>query len=75
MNWHYLKVCLDLDSRRFLSFRCNDVEYAGDALRAIEIPAMPNLACMLNVAFWVEADVDKRAFLYVDSVLLSGELS
>ncbi len=75
MNWHYLKICLDLDSRQFLSFRCNDVEYAGDALRAIEIPAMPNLSCMLNVAVWVEADVDKRAFLYVDSILLSGEIS
>jgi len=37
------------------------------------IPAMANLWCMLNVLFWVETDVDKRAFLYLDSVLLSGE--
>jgi hypothetical protein len=29
---------------------------------------------MLNVVFWVETDIDKRAFLYLDSVLLSGEL-
>ena len=28
---------------------------------------------MLNAAFWVEADMDKRAFFYIDSVLLSGE--
>jgi hypothetical protein len=28
---------------------------------------------MLNTAFWVETDVDKRAFLYLDSVLLSGD--
>jgi hypothetical protein len=28
---------------------------------------------MLNLAFFVETDADKRAFLYIDSVCLSGE--
>jgi len=28
---------------------------------------------MLNLAFWVETDLDKRGFLYLDSVLLSGD--
>ena len=37
----------------------------------MRIPAMANLWCMLNTAFWVEIDRDKRAFLYLDSVLLS----
>lgn len=73
MNWHYLKINIDLADRRFSSFRCNDFSYSGDDLSSIEIPAMPNLACMLNLAFWVETDSDKRAFLYVDSVLLSGD--
>lgn len=74
MNWHYLRMTIDLDQRRFLSFRCNDFVYDGDDLQAIQIPAMPNLFCMLNLAFWIETDADKRAFLYVDSVLLSGEI-
>jgi len=30
---------------------------------------------MLNTLFFVEADTDIRAFLYVDSVLLSGEIA
>ncbi len=72
MNWHYLKVKLDLAKRRFIGFQCNDLVYAGEALKHISIPAMPNLNCMLNTAFWVETNRDKRAFLYVDSVLLSG---
>ena len=29
--------------------------------------------CMLNIVFWVETDVDKRAFLFPDSVCLSGD--
>ena len=73
MNWHYLKVNIDLAERRFLSFQCNDRVYEGDPLKYISIPAMPNLNCMLNTAFWVETNRDKRAFLYLDSVLLSGE--
>lgn len=34
---------------------------------------MANLWCMLNTVFFAETDRDKRAFLYVDSVVLSGE--
>jgi hypothetical protein len=34
---------------------------------------MRNLWCMLNLCFFVETDVDKRAFLYLDSVCLSGD--
>ncbi|MDE2819704.1 MAG: hypothetical protein OXI40_08245 [Chloroflexota bacterium] len=72
MNWHYLKVKVDLAERRFIGFQCNDLTYTGEALQHISIPAMPNLNCMLNTAFWVETNRDKRAFLYLDSVLLSG---
>ena len=73
MNWHYLRLTVDLAERRFLGFQCNDLVYSGAPLRHIEIPAMPNLNCMLNTAFWVETNRDKRAFLYIDSALLSGE--
>ena len=73
MNWHYLKLNVDLAERRFLGFQCNDLVYAGEALPYIAIPAMPNLVCMLNTAFWVETNRDKRAFLYIDSALLSGD--
>jgi hypothetical protein len=39
----------------------------------MRMPAMANLWCMLNTVFFVETDCDKRAFLYLDSILLSGE--
>lgn len=73
MNWHYLKVHFDLASMRFVSFQCNNRIFDGSALSSIEMPAMRNLWCMLNVVFWIETDMDKRAFLYLDSVLLTGE--
>lgn len=74
MNWHYLRVGLDLASRSFTGFQCNDRVYSAEGLETMQLPAMTNLWCMLNVVLWVETDIDKRAFLYLDSVLLSGEL-
>lgn len=73
MNWCYLKVSLDLATRSFTGFQCNDRVYGAEGLETMQMPAMANLWCMLNVAFWVEADIAKRAFLYLDSVLLSWE--
>lgn len=73
MNWHYLRVGLDLSKHTFTGFQCNDHIYDAAAMKCIEMPAMANLWCMLNMAFWAEAERDKRAFFYVDSVLISAE--
>lgn len=72
-NWHYLRIGFDLKEMSFTEFRCNDREYDVGTLAPMTMPAMPNLWCMLNLVFWVEADRDKRAFLHVDSILLSGD--
>ena len=37
------------------------------------MPGWRNLWCMLNLAFFVETDVDKRALFYIDTVCLSGD--
>jgi hypothetical protein len=54
-------------------FRCNDRVFDMAGFAPIRMPAMRNLWCMLNLAFFVETDVDKRANLYVDGVCLSGD--
>lgn len=75
MNWSYLKVGVDLQEQRFTGFKFDDNVYPADGMTVITLPPFRNVFAMLNVFFWVEADTDKRAFLYVDSVLLSGELA
>lgn len=72
-NWHYLRVDLDLATRTITHLQCNDRIHDVSGVKPMVIPAMPNLWCMLNLLFWVETDLDKRAFLYLDSLLLSGE--
>ena len=63
---------MDLRERAFTGFQCNDQIYGPEQLTCIEMPAMA-IWCMLNVAFWCEADTDRRAFLYLDSVVLSAD--
>ena len=72
-NWHYVRIGLDLDSMSFTAFQCNDRHYDVSGMDPMVLPAMANLYCMLNATFFVETDCDKRAFLYVDSVVLSGD--
>jgi hypothetical protein len=72
-NWYYLRLDFDLASMSYLSFQCNDRVFDVTDIEPMRLPAMPNLWCMLNIVFWVETDRDKRAYLYLDSVLLSGE--
>lgn len=74
MQWLYLRVGVDITTRSFTGFQCNNRTYSTEGMHTMKVPAMPNLWCMLNVAFWVETNIDKRAYLYLDSVLLSGEL-
>jgi hypothetical protein len=74
MNWCYLKVGLDLEQRTFTHFQCNDQTFRAEDIGLINFPAMANLECMLNTAFWVETDTDKRSFLYLDSILLSADM-
>lgn len=70
-NWHYLRLDFDLVEMRFLAFQCNDRTFDVSGIEPMRMPAMANLWCMLNTVFFVETDRDKRAFLYLDSVVLS----
>lgn len=73
VNWHYLRFDFDLAAMQATRFQVNDRVFAMDGFDCIRIPAMKNLWCMLNLAFFAETDTDKRAFAYLDSVCLSGE--
>ena len=73
VNWHYVCFDFDLETWKATGFRCNDRVLDVSGYEPIKIPGMRNLWCMLNLAFFAEADTDKRAFMYVDSVCLSGD--
>jgi len=73
VNWAYLRLDFDLDAMRPTGLRCNDRAFDVSAMAPMRMPAMKNLWCMLNFALFAETDTDRRAFLYVDSVCISGD--
>jgi hypothetical protein len=73
MNWHYLAIDFDLQEMRFTNVTCNDKSFDCSMMQPFVLPAWPNLRGLLNTIFFVETDADKRAFLYLDSVLFSAE--
>jgi hypothetical protein len=72
VNWHYARFDLDLADWRASFFQCNDRVHDVAGFAPMRMPAWRNLWCMLNLAFFVETDADRRALLYIDSVCLSG---
>ena len=73
VNWHYACFDFDLATWRALGLRVNDRVLDVSGMEPMRMPAWRNLSCMLNLVFFVETDVDKRAFLALDGVCLSGE--
>jgi hypothetical protein len=73
VNWTYLRFDFDLETMRALAFQCNDRSFDLSEFDSIRMPAMKNLWCMLNLCVFAETDTDKRAFLYVDSICVSGD--
>jgi hypothetical protein len=73
VNWSYLRFDFDLESMQALGLHCNDRSFDLSGFDSIRIPAMKNLWCMLNFCLFAETDVAKRAFLYVDSICISGD--
>ena len=73
VNWTYLRFDFDLESMTASRLQCNDRIFDLSAFDSIRIPAMKNLWCMLNFCLFAETDVANRAFLYVDSICISGD--
>lgn len=74
LNWHYLRLGVDLRSMRVTALQCNDKRMDHEAIDTMMLtPAWANLWSMLNVCLFCETDADKRCFFYVDSILVSGD--
>ena len=73
VNWHYARFDMDLSDFKASRFQVNDRVFDMAAFEPMRMPAWKNLWCMLNLSFFVITDTDRRAFLAIDSVCLSGD--
>jgi hypothetical protein len=73
INWHKLSLGFDINTCRFTQVACNDVNLDLSGCGALEIEAMRNLRGLLNIAFFVESDANRRCNFFIDSVVLSSK--
>lgn len=71
VNWQKIKLGFNVVTGKYTHFSCNDKEFDMADAAPLTLPAMPNLRGMLNIAMFVESDVDMRSMMYIDSVMVS----
>lgn len=71
INWHYLRFQVDTVRREYVELQCNDRTFDLRGIHPTLVDAYPRIPGLLNLAFWVEADTNRRCFLFVDSVVIS----
>ena len=57
---------------QYVDLQCNDRVWDLSGQSHQPLPLYPNLRDLMNLGFFVETGCDRRAFLYLDSVLLSA---
>ncbi len=71
LNWHYFSFTLDLARREYVELRSLDRTFDLRGCSPTLVETYPRINQLLNPLIWVEADTNRRVFLFVDSVLIS----
>jgi hypothetical protein len=71
INWHYFRFLVDTARREYVEFQCNERTYDLRGVQPTLAEAYPRIWSLLNLALWVEADTNRRCFLFVDSIVIS----
>jgi len=71
INWHYLRFLVDTSTRAYVELQCNDRTFNLRGVQPTLADAYARIWNLLNLALWVEADTNRRCFLFVDSLVIS----
>jgi hypothetical protein len=71
INWHYFSLTVDLAKREYVELRSVNRIFDLRGIQPTIVDPYPRIDFLLNPVLWVEADNNRRVFLYVDSILNS----
>ena len=71
INWHYFSLTVDLAKREYVELCSVNKVFNLRGCQPTVVDAYPRINYLLNPVFWIEADTDRRVFLFVDSVVIS----
>ncbi|QEC52382.1 hypothetical protein EDD80_11075 [Anseongella ginsenosidimutans] len=73
INWLYLRLLYDTAKKQYVEFQSKDQVFDLRGKSPSDTPPYARIEGLLNPVIWVETDTDRRAFLFVDSVVISME--
>jgi hypothetical protein len=71
INWHYFRFQVDLDKREYVELQSGTQTFDLRGLKPTLVPKYERLHGLLNPSLWVETDTNRRAFLFIDSAVVS----
>ncbi|HLT94891.1 MAG TPA: DUF6772 family protein [Membranihabitans sp.] len=71
INWLYLRLLYDCNKREYVEMQSRDKVFDLRGNSPTDVPPYARIEGLLNPLIWVEADANRRVFLYVDSVVIS----
>lgn len=73
INWMYLRFLLDTQKREYVELESMNRLLDMRGLRPTLVAPYAGIQSLLNPVVWVEADTDRRVFLFIDSIVISTE--
>lgn len=73
INWLYLRFLIDVKERRYIEMQSGDLVIPMDGLAPTKVEPYARITGLLNPGIWIETDLDRSVFLYIDSVVISVE--
>ncbi len=71
LNWQYMRLKIDTQDREYVEIQCQDRIWDLRGTPVDAVNGYNRIENLINPVFWVETDVNRRVFLYIDSVLVS----
>jgi hypothetical protein len=71
INWLYFRFTIDVANRSYLELQCMDRVFDMRGLTPTMAPEYKGIGGLVNPVFFVETGANRRAFLFLDSVLVS----
>jgi hypothetical protein len=71
INWHYFALTIDLEKKEYVELQSVNKKFNLSGIKPTIVDAYPRINFLVNPILWVETDTNRRAFLYVDSIVNS----
>jgi len=71
INWQYFSMTFDLTRRQYVEMQSVDKRFDLRGCSPTLVSAFPRIRQLFNPVVFIETDANRRAFLFVDSIVIS----